>query len=98
MATSNFPGVVYGGGVGERRIRKCKKKTIRSLEELETVQTADYPVTVKVGFAFKGMGGGIAHNLEELITLVAQGLDISLAREVMLFSDWGRQCREEKRK
>lgn len=43
-----------------------------------------YPVVLRPSFTLGGAGGGIAYNKEELREIVAQGLDLSPAKEVLI--------------
>ncbi len=43
-----------------------------------------YPVVLRPSFTLGGAGGGIAHNEEELIRIVAQGIELSPAGEVLV--------------
>lgn len=43
-----------------------------------------YPLVLRPSFTLGGAGGGIAHDEEELITIVSQGLELSPATEVLV--------------
>lgn len=43
-----------------------------------------YPLVLRPSFTLGGAGGGIAHDEEELITIVSQGLELSPAKEVLV--------------
>ena len=55
------------------------------LEDAERiVEDIGYPVVLRPSFTLGGAGGGIAHNHEELVTIVGQGLDLSPVNEVLV--------------
>lgn len=43
-----------------------------------------YPLVIRPSFTLGGAGGGIAHNEEELITIVSQGIELSPVSEVLV--------------
>lgn len=53
-------------------------------DALEIVKTTGYPCVLRPSFTMGGAGGGIAHNEEELIHIVTQGLELSPAHEVLV--------------
>ena len=64
-------------------IPKCK--AVESIEEaLEAVEDIGYPVIVRPAFTLGGTGGGIAHNKEELLEVVAHGLEMSFINQVLI--------------
>ncbi len=48
------------------------------------VKEIGYPVVLRPSFTLGGSGGGVAHNEEELIRIVSQGLELSPAGEVLV--------------
>jgi len=58
----------------------------RSLADLDGIvdQIGTFPLIVRPAFTLGGTGGGIAYNREELDVIVARGLDLSPAREVLI--------------
>ncbi len=58
---------------------------IRSMEELRAeVCHMTFPVIIRPAFTLGGTGGGIAYNMEDLETIVADGLAASPVHEVMV--------------
>jgi len=56
-----------------------------SVEDAEyLVEDLGYPVVLRPSFTLGGAGGGVAYNKEELREIVAQGLDLSPANEVLI--------------
>ncbi len=59
--------------------------TVRSVEEArQLVKRLGLPVVIRPSYTLGGTGGGIAHTLEELDKIVAQGLAASLNHEVLV--------------
>jgi carbamoyl-phosphate synthase large subunit len=57
----------------------------RSVAEAEAiVQDIGLPAVIRPSFTLGGSGGGIAYNLDELRDIVAQGLDLSPNRQVLV--------------
>ncbi len=60
-------------------------KTVKSVEEaLELVKSIGLPLIVRPSYTLGGTGGGIAHTVEELEHIVANGLDSSMSHEVLV--------------
>ena len=58
---------------------------VHTLDEARAaVDTIGFPIIVRPSFTLGGTGGGVAYNSQELETLCASGLDLSLNSEVML--------------
>ncbi len=56
-----------------------------SVEDAEAiVSDLGFPVVLRPSFTLGGAGGGIAHDLDELRAIVAQGLELSPAGEVLV--------------
>ncbi len=53
-------------------------------EARAAAETIGFPIIVRPSFTLGGTGGGVAYNSQELETLCAAGLDLSLNSEVML--------------
>ncbi|HEX8990442.1 MAG TPA: hypothetical protein VF784_02080, partial [Anaerolineales bacterium] len=53
-------------------------------EGLDFAVKLDFPVIVRPSFTLGGSGGGIAYNREELLDILARGLDLSPVHEVLL--------------
>jgi carbamoyl-phosphate synthase large subunit len=51
---------------------------------LEFAGRVGYPVVLRPSFTLGGSGGGIAYNSEELLELLARGLDLSPVHEVLI--------------
>ncbi|MFC1631277.1 carbamoyl-phosphate synthase large subunit [Candidatus Omnitrophota bacterium] len=56
-----------------------------SVEEAEKIaEELGYPVVLRPAYTMGGTGGGCAYNIEELRTIVARGLSISLVHQVLV--------------
>ena len=56
-----------------------------SVEEAEKIaEDLGYPVVLRPAYTMGGTGGGIAYNIEELRTIVARGLSVSLVHQVLV--------------
>ena len=56
-----------------------------SIEDAERiVEDIGYPVVLRPSFTLGGAGGGIAHDHDELVTIVGQGIDLSPVNEVLV--------------
>ena len=57
-----------------------------SLDEAEKIAQGigSWPLIIRPGFTLGGTGGGIAHDAEEFLSIVAGGLDASLNHEVLI--------------
>ena len=53
-------------------------------DALGLADTLGYPLVIRPSFTLGGAGGGIAHNKDELIAIVEQGLDLSPVTEVLV--------------
>ncbi len=53
-------------------------------DALSIVESIGYPVVIRPSFTLGGAGGGIAHSEEELRRIVAQGVSLSPAGEVLV--------------
>ncbi len=62
-----------------------KAGVARTVQEAEAiVKDVGLPAVVRPSFTLGGAGGGIAYNLDELRDIVAQGLDLSPNRQVLV--------------
>ncbi len=62
-----------------------KSSPAYSVEEAEKVaQELGYPVVIRPAYTLGGTGGGIAYNVEELRTIVARGISVSLIGQVLV--------------
>ena len=58
---------------------------VRNLKDaLEFASKIGFPVIIRPSFTLGGTGGGIAYNREELMDIVARGLDLSPVQEVLV--------------
>ncbi|PKQ29510.1 MAG: carbamoyl phosphate synthase large subunit [Actinobacteria bacterium HGW-Actinobacteria-10] len=66
-------------------IETAKGITVESVEAAEEI-AADwgYPVVIRPAYTMGGTGGGIVHNVEELRTIVARGLQASMVGQVLV--------------
>jgi carbamoyl-phosphate synthase large subunit len=79
---------------GRESFRAAMRKIGLKVPESAIVHTLDearaatdsigFPIIVRPSFTLGGTGGGVAYNSQELETLCASGLDLSLNSEVML--------------
>ena len=53
-------------------------------EGVEFTQTIGYPVVLRPAYTLGGSGGGIAHNYQELVEILENGLRLSRVREVLV--------------
>ena len=56
--------------------------TVSEAEKI--VEELGYPVVLRPAYTMGGTGGGIAYNVEELRTIVARGLSVSLVHQVLV--------------
>jgi len=66
-------------------IEMLKSESCHSVEEAEKIaEKMNYPVILRPAYTMGGTGGGIAYNVEELRTIVARGLNVSLVHQVLV--------------
>ncbi len=66
-------------------IETAKSGYAYSVEDaLRIVGELGYPVVLRPSFTLGGAGGGIAHDQDELVSIVGQGLELSPAGEVLV--------------
>ncbi len=65
---------------------ECAKAAVaRSVAEAEAIAAeVGLPAIIRPSFTLGGAGGGVAYNLDELRDIVAQGLDLSPTRQVLV--------------
>ena len=62
-----------------------KSELAYSVEEAERIADAlDYPVVVRPAYTMGGTGGGLVYNVEELRTVAARGLSVSLVHQILI--------------
>ncbi|MCC8105829.1 MAG: carbamoyl-phosphate synthase large subunit [Clostridiales bacterium] len=60
-------------------------KVVESVEEgVEFTRTIGYPVVLRPAYTLGGSGGGIAHNYEELVEILENGLRLSRVGQVLV--------------
>jgi len=64
----------------------AKSRTVKSYEEARAAaeEIGAFPLIIRPSFTLGGQGGGIAYNREEFERIVANGLDISPVKEVLV--------------
>jgi carbamoyl-phosphate synthase large subunit len=66
-------------------IEMPKSRPCHSVQEAEKiVEQLGFPVVLRPAYTMGGTGGGVAYNIEELRTIVARGLSVSIARQVLV--------------
>ncbi|MBN1785504.1 MAG: carbamoyl-phosphate synthase (glutamine-hydrolyzing) large subunit [Candidatus Methanofastidiosa archaeon] len=67
-------------------VNTLRSKTVTKLSEAKEVARGflGYPVMVRPAYTLGGKGSGVAHNEEELATIVTKGLSLSLIRQVLI--------------
>ena len=62
-----------------------KSKLVNNIRDgLEFAGVLGFPVVIRPSFTLGGSGGGIAYNREELMEILARGLDLSPVRECLI--------------
>jgi carbamoyl-phosphate synthase large subunit len=63
----------------------CKSALVNNLRDgLEFATKIGFPVLIRPSFTLGGTGGGIAYNREELMDILARGLDLSPVHECLI--------------
>src|SRR6201998_2587274 len=76
---------LFRNAMREIGLEPPQSKTARSLDEaLAIAGEIGYPVVIRPSFTLGGSGGGIAYNREELMEILARGLDLSPVHECLL--------------
>ncbi|NLF58925.1 MAG: carbamoyl phosphate synthase large subunit, partial [Candidatus Hydrogenedens sp.] len=66
-------------------IEMCKSELAYSVEQAEAIAgRLGYPVVVRPAYTMGGTGGGLVYNVEELRTIVARGLSVSLVGQCLI--------------
>lgn len=76
---------MFNDCMAELGIETARSGYAYSIEDAERiVGELGYPVVLRPSFTLGGAGGGIAHNHDELLLIVSQGLELSPAGEVLV--------------
>ena len=66
-------------------IEMCTSELAYTVEEAEAIaERLGYPVVIRPAYTMGGTGGGLVYNIEELRTVVARGLAVSLVHQVLV--------------
>lgn len=66
-------------------IEMPKSELAYSVEEAEKIaEQLGYPVVIRPAYTMGGTGGGLVYNLEELRTVAARGLSVSLVHQILV--------------
>ena len=77
--------IVFKDTMNKLGIPMAKSDPSHSVEEAEKIaERLGYPVVLRPAYTMGGTGGGIAYNIEELRTIVARGLAVSLVHQVLV--------------
>jgi carbamoyl-phosphate synthase large subunit len=58
---------------------------VRNMDQArEVAQKIGYPLIIRASFTLGGMGSGVAYNREEMETIAAKGLDVSMISEIIM--------------
>ncbi len=68
--------------IGEKIAHSSIAGSLAEAEEF--AQEAGFPIIVRPAYTLGGTGGGVAHNIEELKNIAAQGLSFSMINQVLL--------------
>ena len=77
---------LFKAAMAELGLDMPKSGSAHSLAEAERIasEIGSWPLIIRPGFTLGGMGGGIAHEVEEFREIVGRGLEASLNREVLI--------------
>ncbi len=76
---------LFNDCMAELGIETARSGYAYSVEDaLRIVGELGYPVVLRPSFTLGGAGGGIAHDRDELVSIVGQGLELSPAGEVLV--------------
>ena len=76
---------LFNEAMAELGLEVARSGYAYSVEDaLGIAQTTGYPCVLRPSFTMGGAGGGIAHNEDELVHIVTQGLELSPAGEVLV--------------
>jgi len=77
--------IVFKETMNRLGIPMPKSEPSHSVEEAEKIaEKLGYPVVLRPAYTMGGTGGGIAYNVEELRTIAARGLAVSLVHQVLV--------------
>ncbi len=77
--------LLFKDAMGRIGLEVPKSALVNNLKDgLEFSGKLGFPVILRPSFTLGGTGGGIAYNREELVELLARGLDLSPVHEVLL--------------
>ena len=77
--------IVFKETMAKLDIPVPRSEPCHSVEEAEKIaEELNYPVVLRPAYTMGGTGGGIAYNVEELRTIVARGLAVSLIHQVLV--------------
>jgi carbamoyl-phosphate synthase large subunit len=66
-------------------IEMPRSRAVNSVEDAEKVaEELGYPVVLRPAYTMGGTGGGLVYNIEELKTVAARGLSVSLIHQVLV--------------
>ncbi len=66
-------------------LESARSGSCHSLEEALGIQRqVGFPAVIRPSFTLGGSGGGIAYNMEEFVSIVSRGLDLSPTHEVLI--------------
>jgi carbamoyl-phosphate synthase large subunit len=66
-------------------IEMPKSRAVNTVEDAEEVaEELGYPVVLRPAYTMGGTGGGLVYNVEELRTIAARGLSVSLIHQVLV--------------
>jgi carbamoyl-phosphate synthase large subunit len=62
-----------------------KSGIARTIDDIRRIgETMPFPIIIRPAYTLGGTGGGVAYNMEDLVSIASQGLAASLKSEVML--------------
>ncbi len=76
---------LFNSAMNRIGLKIAKSGFAHNLEEAEEVAgRIGFPIIIRPAFTLGGTGGGVAYNLEELLSMAKAGIDASLISQVML--------------
>ena len=77
---------LFKAAMAEAGIETLKSFEVHNLDQARRIAETelDFPIIVRPSFTLGGTGGGIAANMDELMTIAENGLKASLSTEVLL--------------
>ncbi|MDP8266572.1 MAG: carbamoyl-phosphate synthase large subunit [Candidatus Aceula meridiana] len=77
--------IAFKNTMNKLGVEMPKSEPCHSVEEAEVIaENLGYPVVLRPAYTMGGTGGGIAYNVEELRTIVARGLAVSIVHQVLV--------------